>query len=83
MFCRLLRKEDKKMATMNRDNTAGDIRTESKRNTPQTLLSSTKSRKTENNDDLIGSLAEQYENRRARQVGEWERLYGQNVYRGA
>ena len=71
------------MATMNRDNTAGDIRTESKRNTPQTLLSSSKSRKTENNDDIIGSLAEQYENRRARQVGEWERLYGQNVYRGA
>jgi hypothetical protein len=71
------------MATMNRDNTAGDIRTETKRNTPQTLLSSSKSRKTENNDDIIGSLAEQYENRRARQVGEWERLYGQNVYRGA
>ena len=71
------------MATMNRDNTAGDIRTDSKRNTPQSLLSSSKSRKTENNDDLIGSLAEQYENRRARQVGEWERLYGQNVYRGA
>lgn len=71
------------MATMNRDNTAGDIRTDSKRNTPQPLLSSSKSRSSENNDDLIGSLAEQYENRRARQVGEWERLYGQNVYRGA
>ena len=71
------------MATMNRDNTAGDIRTDSKRNTPQHLLSSSKSRSTDNNDDIIGSLAEQYENRRARQVGEWERLYGQNVYRGA
>jgi len=71
------------MATMNRDNTAGDIRTESTRNTPQTLLSSSKTRKNEHNDDLIGSLAERYENRRARQVGEWERLYGQNVYRGA
>jgi hypothetical protein len=71
------------MATMNRDNTAGNIRTDSKRNTPQPLLSSTKSRSTENNDDIIGSLAERYENRRARQVGEWERLYGQNVYRGA
>ncbi len=68
---------------MNRDNTAGDIRTESKRNTPQPLLSSSKSRSNDSSDDLIGSLAEQYENRRARQVGEWERLYGQNVYRGA
>ena len=72
------------MATMNRDNTAGDIRNDSKRNAPQPLLSSGKSRSTDhNNDDLIGSLAERYENRRARQVGEWERLYGQNVYRGA
>ena len=71
------------MATMNRDNNAGDIRTDSKRNAPQSLLSSSKSRSTENNDDIIGSLAEQYENRRARQVGEWERLYGHNVYRGA
>ena len=71
------------MTPLNRDNTAGDIRTDSKRNTPQPLLSSSKSRSTDNNDDLIRSLAEQYENRRARQVGEWERLYGQNVYRGA
>ena len=72
------------MATMNRDNTAGDIRNDSKRNAPQPLLSSSKSRSTDHSsDDLIGSLAERYENRRARQVGEWERLYGQNVYRGA
>jgi hypothetical protein len=77
------RKEEIKMATMNRDNSAANIRNESKRNTPQPLLSSSKSRSTDNNDDIIGSLAEQYENRRARQVGEWERLYGQNVYRGA
>ena len=71
------------MATMNGDNTAGDIRTDPNRNTPQPLLSSSKSRSADSNDDIIGSLAEQYENRRARQVGEWERLYGQNVYRGA
>jgi len=71
------------MATMNRDNTARDIRTESKRNTPQSLLSSSKSRSSDNNDDIIGSLADRYENRRARQVGEWEQLYGHNVYRGA
>ena len=45
------------------------------------LLTSTRSQSTERQDDLIVSLAEQYENRRARQVGEWERLYGQNVYR--
>ena len=71
------------MATTNRDNSAGNIRNESNRNTPQPLLSSSKSRSADNTDDIIGSLAEQYENRRARQVGEWERLYGQNVYRGA
>jgi len=71
------------MAITNRENTAGDIRTDSKRNTPHSLLTSNKSRSTDSNDDIIGSLAEQYENRRARQVGEWERLYGQNVYRGA
>jgi hypothetical protein len=31
------------------------------------------------NDDLIASLSNAYENRRARQVVEWERLYRQNV----
>lgn len=30
-------------------------------------------------DDLIASLSNAYENRRARQVVEWERLYKQNV----
>lgn len=32
-------------------------------------------------DDLIGSLADAYENKRARQVVEWERLRRQNVQR--
>jgi hypothetical protein len=32
------------------------------------------------NDDLIASLSNAYENRRARQVVEWERLYRQNVH---
>lgn len=32
-------------------------------------------------DDVIVSLSNAYENRRARQVGEWERLYTTNVYR--
>ena len=31
------------------------------------------------NDDLISSLSNAYENRRAQQVVEWERLYWQNV----
>lgn len=31
------------------------------------------------NDDLIASLSNAYENRRAQQVIEWERLYWQNV----
>lgn len=31
------------------------------------------------NDDLIASLSNAYENRRAQQVVEWERLYWQNV----
>ena len=33
-------------------------------------------------DDLIGSLADAYENQRARQVVEWERLRRQNIQRG-
>jgi hypothetical protein len=31
------------------------------------------------NDDLIASLSNAYENRRAQQVVEWERLYSQSV----
>jgi hypothetical protein len=50
-------------------------------NTPPTLLSLSRNRSMEKNDDLIVTLSDAYENRRARQVGEWERLYGQNVYR--
>lgn len=46
-------------------------------------LSSRKSRSKENplNDDLILSLSDAYENKRARQVTEWERR--QNVQRAA
>lgn len=32
-------------------------------------------------DDLIGSLANAYENKRARQVSEWERVGFQTTYR--
>jgi hypothetical protein len=49
------------------------------------LLSSRKpqSRETTLNDPLILSLSDAYENQRARQVTEWERLYRQNVQRAA
>ena len=50
-------------------------------NGPSKLLSSARSSSTEKQDEIITSLADRYENKRARQVGEWERLYGQNVYR--
>lgn len=33
------------------------------------------------NDDLIVSLSNAYENKRARQVQEWERVGFQNIYR--
>ena len=45
------------------------------------LPSSRKSDLKEKTDDVIVSLSDAYENRRARQVGEWERLYSENVYR--
>ncbi len=35
------------------------------------------------NDDLIKSLSDAYENKRARQVFEWERVRRQNVQRAA
>ena len=50
-------------------------------NPTTTLPSSRSSQSREKNDDLIGTLSDAYENRRARQVGEWEKLYGENVYR--
>ena len=49
------------------------------------LLSSRKSQSRENpiNDDLILSLSDAYENKRARQVVEWERLGRQSFQRAA
>ncbi len=35
------------------------------------------------NDDLIGSLSDAYENKRARTVVEWEKLRRQNLQRAA
>jgi hypothetical protein len=35
------------------------------------------------NDQLIGSLSDAYENQRARQVTEWEKLHRQHIHRAA
>lgn len=42
-----------------------------------------KSKENLQNDDLIVSLSDAYENKRARQVFEWERVRRQNVQRAA
>ena len=49
------------------------------------LLSTRISKQTENsiNDDVIVSLSDAYENKRARQVFEWEKVRRQNVQRAA
>ncbi|MEZ5425796.1 MAG: hypothetical protein R2747_06000 [Pyrinomonadaceae bacterium] len=49
------------------------------------LLSTRISQSNENNqaDDLIVSLSDDYENKRARQVFEWERVRRQNIQRAA
>ena len=59
----------------------GDIAGSDDIKIPPQLFSSSRSHPKEKNDDLIVSLSDAYENRRARQVGEWERLYPNNVYR--
>jgi hypothetical protein len=48
---------------------------------PPKLFSSARTQPAEKSDDIIVTLSDAYENRRARQVGEWEMLYGQNVYK--
>jgi len=49
------------------------------------LLSTRISKQTENstNDDVIVSLSDAYENKRARQVFEWEKVRRQNMQRTA
>ena len=49
------------------------------------LLSKRVSKQTENsiNDDFIVSLSDAYENKRARQVFEWEKVRRQNMQRAA
>jgi len=68
------------MVTRIRTNAPGNAAQKQDTRSTSKLLSSNRSQTTDK-DDLILSLAERYENRRAQQVGEWERLYGQNVYR--
>ena len=41
------------------------------------------SRDKSTNDPLIGSLSDAYENQRARQVTEWEKLHRQHIHRAA
>ena len=69
------------MANLIRNNVSTEARNESDINSSLPRFSSSSPSSTEKNDDLILTLSDAYENRRARQVGEWERLYGQNVYR--
>lgn len=70
------------MANQTRNNSASESRHQTDISRPHPSLSSSKARTTEKSDELIVTLSDAYENRRARQVGEWERLYGHNVYRG-
>ena len=44
---------------------------------------SSKTKSNQSSDDLIVSLSDAHENKRARQVFEWERVRRQNVQRGA
>ncbi len=70
------------MANRIRTKSAGETRKHKDPDSPPKVLLSRKSYPTENNsEDVIGSLSNAYENRRARQVGEWESLYTRNVYR--
>jgi hypothetical protein len=71
------------MANLISSSAAAEARNESDSQNTHPQFSSTKPRAAEKSDDLILSLSDAYENRRARQVGEWERLYGRNVYLGA
>lgn len=70
---------------VNEINKLNDSETSAVVNFISQLLSTriTKSKQLKLNDDLIVSLADAYENQRARQVVEWERVRRQNIYRGA
>ena len=66
----------------NRNHKAAVDHGTAKPNTPTTTFTSSRvSQSKEKSDELIVTLSDAYENRRAQQVGEWEKLYGENVYR--
>jgi len=69
------------MANRTRITKTGVAGKQSNTTNQHTLLSSAKPRSNEKTEDVIVSLSDAYENQRARQVGEWERLYSDNVYR--
>ncbi len=75
----------------NQNNIAGEI---NKLNEKETLAVAnyisqilsrriSKSKENQPNDDIIASLSDAHENKRARQVFEWERIRRQNVQRNA
>ena len=83
--------EARRMVKQAKQNIAGEI---NKLNENETLavvnyisqlLSTRISKQTENstNDDVIVSLSDAYENKRARQVFEWEKVRRQNMQRTA
>ncbi len=77
------------MVNRTNENIAGEIKKLNEHETKAVvtyiseLLSNRTSKAKENNfnDDLIGSLSDAYENKRARQVFEWERVRRQNLQR--
>lgn len=69
------------MANRTRITKTGVAGKQSNTSNQPTLLSAPNPRSNEKTEDVIVSLSDAYENRRARQVGEWERLYSDNIYR--
>lgn len=84
-------KEDTEMVNRKNRNVASELDKLNENETLEVLdyiseLLSTrrpKSKDIQPNDDLIVSLSDAYENKRARQVFEWERVRRQNVQRAA
>jgi len=70
---------------VNRKNTniarSADSRHENETSTQLLSTRQSSQRERTTNDDLIGSLANAHENKRARQVSEWERVGFQSIYR--
>jgi len=85
------KKGDTEMVKQNNTNVANEINKLSENESLavldyiSTLLTkrNSKSKDNQSNDDLIVSLSDAYENKRARQVVEWERVRRQNVQRAA